>query len=386
MMSEHSGANGAQPPVLTLIHGGELYGPEPLGQQSVLCVGDTIARIGSVARQALETLDLPMAVIDATGCLVVPGLIDPHQHLIGAGGEQGFGSRTPELSVQEIACAGVTTVIGCLGTDTTTRHLTSLLAKAHQLEAQGITAWIYTGGFWLPPQTITGSVMDDLILIDRVIGVGEIAIADARSAEPTCDELARLVSQAIVGGSIGGKAGVAHFHVGGGTQRLSLLNALLDEHEIPPRQLYPTHISRSDELMNEAIALARRGAFVDLDTVDDDLPQRLGYYHAHGGDLRRLTISSDAHTPGGSPGKLFRNLVRVLRAGMLPPADVLALSTRNPATALGLHRKGRLAAGADADLLVLRADSLEVVHVLARGRQIVTDGPYVDQPPEKAGS
>lgn len=362
--------------MFTVIHNGDLYTPEPVGVQSVLIAGDKIAKIGAIDPQTLLVLDLPTTIIDATDCIIVPGFIDPHAHLIGAGGEQGFGSRMPELAVQEIVAAGVTTVVGCLGTDTTTRHLTALLAKARELAARGMTTYIYTGGFWVPPQTITGSIMDDLILINEVIGVGEVAIADARSSEPTRNDLAQLVSQAIVGGSVGGKSGVTHFHVGAGRKRLALLNALLDEHELPPRHLYPTHINRSDELMDEAITLAQRGAFVDIDTVDDDLPERLRYYQAHGGDLSKLTVSSDARTPGGHPGKLHKNFVQVLRENELPLGVVLALFTRNPAAALGLESKGRLAYGMDADLVVLHKKTLAIAHVIARGRQLINDGQF----------
>ena len=53
---------------------------------------------------------------------------------------------------------GVTTVVGCLGTDGMTRHLTSLLAKARGLEREGITAYMYTGSYEVPVQTITDSV------------------------------------------------------------------------------------------------------------------------------------------------------------------------------------------------------------------------------------
>ncbi len=360
--------------LLTLIHGGEVYAPEPIGAQSILLAGEQVLAIGPIDEAALSALGVPYSSVDAAGCIITPGLIDAHEHLIGAGGEQGWSSRTAEVALSELVLAGVTTVVGCLGTDTVSRNLPALLAKARQLEADGITTFIYTGGFWVPPQTLTSSVMDDLVIIDKVIGAGELAIADSRSPEPTRDALAQLVSQAIVGGSIGGKAGVIHFHVGSGERRLSLLHELLDKHDIPPRYLYPTHINRTLELMDDAIALARRGAYVDLDTVDDDLVIQLRRYRERGGDLRRLTVSSDAQTPGGSPAKLFRNVVAVVHELGMALEEALALVTTNPAAALQLERKGRLKVGLDADVLVLRRNTLEVVHVFARGRQMVVDG------------
>jgi beta-aspartyl-dipeptidase (metallo-type) len=363
--------------MLTLIHGGEVYTPEPIGVQSLLLAGSMILNVGPIERQALRSLHVPYTTIDASRCIVAPGLIDPHEHLIGAGGEEGFGSRMPEVSLHEIISSGITTVVGCLGTDVTTRHLSSLLAKVRQLEVEGITAYLYTGGYSIPPQALTTSVTNDITMIANVIGIGELAISDPRCSEPTVHELARLVSQGITGGMIGGKAGVTHFHVGPGKKRLALLNQLLEQHETPAQYLYPTHINRSEALMDEAIQLARRGAFVDIDTVDDDLHKWLGYYREHDGPLDQITISSDAHTAHGSPMKLYRSFVAQIRDHGWSLAEMLPLCTSNPAKVLQLKQKGSLQAGLDADVLIMRRDTLEVVHVFARGRQMVKDGEMV---------
>jgi beta-aspartyl-dipeptidase (metallo-type) len=168
-----------------------------------------------------------------------------------------------------------------MGTDTTTRHVASLHAKASQLWAEGITAYFYTGGFELPPRTLTGSVMDDLVLIDKVIGTGEIAISDPRWIDPLLDPLAHIVVQTVTGGKMAGKAGVVHFHTGPGQRRLGLLHELLDCYDLPPAAIYPTHINRSEALIDDAIALARRGGFVDMDTVEEDLPLRTRGEAAH---------------------------------------------------------------------------------------------------------
>jgi beta-aspartyl-dipeptidase (metallo-type) len=363
--------------MLTLIHGGEVYTPEPIGVQSILLAGSTILKIGAIDRRAVQALGVPCTLIDAAGCVVTPGLIDPHQHLIGAGGEEGYTSRLPEVSLHEIISAGITTVVGCLGTDMTTRHLSSLLAKVRQLEAEGITAYLYTGGYGFPPQSLTGTVTNDIVMIANVIGVGELAISDTRCSEPTSHELARLVSQSITGGMIGGKAGVTHFHIGPGKKRLSLLRTLVEEHETPVEYLYPTHINRSNELMDEAIKLAQRGAFVDIDTVDDDLAQWLGYYREHDGPLDRITVSSDAHTAGGSPAKLYKHLIGMVCDHGWTLAEALPLATSNTAQILKLKHKGRLEPTLDADVVVMRRQTLELVHVIAKGQVMVEDGQIV---------
>src|SRR5215203_4860725 len=151
--------------MFTLIENGDLYGPEPLGRQSLLMVGEEIARIGSVARTDLEAW-ADVDFIDAGGCLVLPGLIDPHEHILGGSGEKGFSSQTPEISLSEIATAGITTVVGCLGADTTMKTLPGLLAKVKGLKEEGLNAFMWSGGYNMPPSSITNSVRDDIMFID----------------------------------------------------------------------------------------------------------------------------------------------------------------------------------------------------------------------------
>jgi beta-aspartyl-dipeptidase (metallo-type) len=373
---------------VTLIENGAVYGPEYLGRPSLLLIGGTIAKIGAIDRAAVRGLPLDVTVVDATGCVVTPGLIDPHVHLIGGGGEAGWSSRTPELQLGDILSAGVTTVVGCLGTDGTTRHVTSLLAKARALEEEGISAYIYTGNYQIPTPTITGSVRDDVMIVDKVLGAGEIALADRRSAQPSLHEVAKLVAEASVGGLLSGKAGVTHFHIGSGKQRLALLHALIEEFELPPEALYATHITRGEALVDDAIALGHRGAFVDMDTADPGLGAWLRYYYDHGGAPGQLTISSDGNgslpqtdeqgritgVEVTSQRQLYQEFVASILEHGFGLEEMLPHLTSNTARALKLARKGSLQAEMDADILVLRKETLEIVHLFARGRQMVGDG------------
>lgn len=70
---------------LSLLHHGEVYTPQPQGQQALWLAGSQIVKVGTIDNLALEAVDLDLEVIDVTGCVVVPGFIDPHEHLIGAG-------------------------------------------------------------------------------------------------------------------------------------------------------------------------------------------------------------------------------------------------------------------------------------------------------------
>jgi beta-aspartyl-dipeptidase (metallo-type) len=354
-----------------------VYTPDAAGLQSLLLVGEQIAKVGTISSKKLAALEMEVEIIDAAGCFVVPGFIDPHAHIIGAGGEEGFASRMPEILMSQLVCAGITTVIGLLGTDTTTRNLSCLHAKASQLYAEGLTSYIYTGGFELPATTLTGTVIDDLVMIDKIIGTGEIAISDPRWLDPKLYDLAHVVFQTALGGKMGGKAGVTHFHSGPSETKLSLLHQLLDEYEIPPSSIYATHINRSEALIEDGIALAKRGAYVDMDTVEEDLGERMQYYLEHGGPAKQITVSSDAHTPKGSSRKLYEQFVECVNHYEMPLAQVLPFFTSNVATVLKLPKKGHLQSGNDADVLVLRRNTLEIVHLFARGRQLIKDGQLI---------
>lgn len=371
--------------MFTLIKNGDVYAPDHIGKTSVLLNGKTIMKIGEIDEEKLGAL-FDVEVVDASGMIVTPGIIDPHVHLIGGGGEGGFATRTPELQLGNVIKAGVTTVVGCLGTDGTTRHMTSLVAKARGLEEEGITAYVYTGNYHIPTPTITSSVKDDVILIDKVIGAGEIAISDSRSAQPSVHEVAKLAAEARIGGLLSKKAGVTHFHVGIGKERLKFLRTLIEDYEIPPANIYATHITRSRELVDEAIGLSHKGSYVDM-TADDDTAGWIGYFKENGGDMEHLTISSDGNgslpvfdDKGEMTGfgvatqeLLFRQVAEAVKERGIPLEEALSLVTVNTATALRLADKGRIGEGRDADLLVLDSDSLEIRHVFAKGQHMLKD-------------
>lgn len=382
--------------VLTIIEGAEVFAPEPLGTKNVLIAGGRIACIQS------EPFHLGLGaevvqVLDGRGKRLVPGFIDGHVHILGGGGEGGYASRTPEIMLSDITTGGVTTVVGCLGTDGTTRSMANLVAKARGLQAEGITTHIYTGSYQVPVTTLTGSVLDDLVLIDKVVGVGEIAVSDHRSSQPTFDELARIAAAARVGGMLSGKAGVVNIHMGDGARMLDLIERIVAETEIPAKHFIPTHVNRNGRLFAAATAYAKqdggKGRYIDLTTssVPDD-PGR-----ACGAALRRLleegvsvdSISFSSDGQGSLPvfneareyiglgiGKVDTLFAEVRKAVLdfgVPLQEALRVITTTPATYLRLTGKGVIQVGADADLVLLDG-GLGIQGVLALGQVMVADG------------
>jgi beta-aspartyl-dipeptidase (metallo-type) len=260
------------------------------------------------------------------------------------------------------------------------KTMPGLLGKVKALREEGLSAYCWSGGYNVPPTTITHSVRDDILFIDEVIGAGEIAISDERATDPDPRELAKVAHDAYVGGKLSKKAGLTHFHVGEGPRRMQCLRDLLDPtvFQVKPEWLYATHVERSEELMRDAIELAGAGVSVDVDVVEGGLVKWLRYYLDHGGDPSCITASSDAGKT--SPKKLYEEVCgAVVRRG-LPLELMLTLVTSNPARILKLEQKGELAAGKDADVVVMTRGSLDIVHVLARGRRVVADGTLCARP------
>lgn len=371
--------------MLTLIKNADLYAPAHLGLGEVLIEGD---KIGMVGRRLGIPEDLPgLTVVDAQGRKLVPGFIDLHVHVTGGGGEDGFSSRAPESRLTDFTTAGVTTVLGLLGTDGIARSLETLYAKVCGLREEGLSAWMLTGSYGYPSATLTGSVERDLVLIDRCMGA-KIAISDHRSSELTYEELLRLATQVRRGAMLGKKAGVLTIHMGDGRENLDKLFRAAGQSEVPLNTFLPTHVGRNPDVLDDATEWLRHGGQADF-TAGETAPggtARMMVNAIHqGADPGRMTLSSDAfgsqprfdeagncvglcYTTSHVLGKELRNLV--FQEG-LPLEEALGFLTANPARVLRLEgRKGAIAPGADADVLLLE-DDLSIDSVYAMGRAMI---------------
>ena len=380
---------------MLLIRNADVYAPRPLGVQSLLLGGGKVLWMGPPR----ELTELPAALraateaIDLGGARLIPGLIDGHVHVTGGGGEAGFKTRVPPVPPSPLTHSGVTTVVGLLGTDDTARGPGELLATVYALREEGLNAWGYAGGYHVPPATLTGTVRGDLVFIEALVGIGEVAISDHRSSQPTLDELLRLAADAHVAGLMTGKAGIVHLHLGDGPRGLELVRQALKDSELPPRVWNPTHVNRRRALFDEAIALARCGCTVDVTAFpvaagEDAYPasEALLRYAASGAPPEHITVSSDAggclpcfdaegrvsRMTVGLAGALLEALREVTARGM-PLAQALPAFTSNPAQLLRLAGKGTIAAGADADLVALDATGAART-VIIRGELHLRDG------------
>ena len=378
--------------MLKLLKNADVYAPEHIGKRDILITAD---KIGYIKERIDIGSTVEIDIIDVDGKILVPGFIDSHVHIVGGGGEGGYKTRTPEIMLTDITSGGVTTVVGCLGTDETTRTLTSLIAKARGLEEEGISSYILTGSYHIPVRTITGSIQDDIMLIDKIIGVGEIALSDHRSSQPTVEEIKKIAAASRVGGILSGKAGIVNIHIGDGPGKLHILEEIVDNSEIPITQFIPTHIGRNMDLFEASITYAKRGGLIDLTTstgknfsVDANIKssKALRALLDTGVPIERISFSSDGQgslplfdekgefigLDIGRVTSLFDEVRDAVIEEKIPLDIALNVITSNPARNLKLNGKGSIQVGKDADMVIL-GDDLDIVTVIAKGNLMIKD-------------
>lgn len=380
--------------MIKLIKNAEVYAPEHLGVKDVLLVDDKIAAIDDNISISSGSY-LKVTEIEANGKKLVPGFIDSHVHLLGGGGEGGFATRTPEATLTGLTTAGVTTVVGCLGTDGVARDLISLLAKAKGLEEEGITTYIYAGSYRLPLKTITGEIMKDIMVVDKIIGIGEVAISDHRSSQPAFEEFLRAVSDARVAGMLSGKAGIINIHLGDGKRKIDMIRRAVNETEIPITQFLPTHVNRSPELFEECVSYAKDGGYIDFTGSEDPdfweetdgevrFSKGLKRLLDEGVNINNYTLSSDGQGSlpifnekkefvGIGVGKstcLIKAIKECVFREDIPLETALRAITSNPAKILKLTKKGKIKVNMDADLCLLD-ENIDVDTVIAKGKIMV---------------
>ena len=380
---------------MKLIKNAGIYAPEYIGEKDVLLAGGKICIIGG-------NLTVPdswdVEIIDGSGMLLLPGFIDSHVHVLGGGGEGGFANRTPEATLSGLTKYGITTVVGCLGTDGYGRDIDSLIAKIKGLREQGISAYAYTGSYQVPVRTLTGSITRDIMMVEEIIGTGEIAISDHRSSQPTYEEFLRLCADTRLGGILSGKAGVINIHLGDSPRKMDMILRAIKETEIPSTQFLPTHVNRNAALFEEAVEYAKLGGTVDFtgnedidywETVCDEVRVSRGIKRMleEGVSDDLFTISSDGQgsLPLFSPegkflgmgmGKsscLLKEVKECVEKESIPPETAIKAITSNPARVLCLEGKGHIREGYDADLCLLTKD-FSIHTIIAMGKTMVKEG------------
>ena len=372
--------------MLKILKNVELYAPNYLGKKNVLIANDRIEKIVEG-----DTFFPNVAEEDFNGKMAVPGFIDGHVHVIGGGGEGGFTSRIPEIESTKLLKCGVTSVIGLLGTDSVTRSLISLFAKIKALREEGMNAYMVTGSYTYPIKTVTGSVEKDIVLLDPVIGVGEVAISDHRSSAIRVEEIRRLALEAHVASMLSGKSGKIICHIGASKRKLSPLFEAVEDDEIEITSFLPTHVNRSYDLLKDAAQWIRMGGFVDLTACTSNsrsvcVENAVRYLLKNGGDIDHVLVSSDAQ--GSLPtfdkdgnfvsmgisncSVLLESFKNCVRDGM-KVENALKPFTVNVSNFFGLKSVGKLREEKRADLIFLNPATLKMSSIMVNGKLLKWD-------------
>lgn len=374
--------------MLTLIKNTHLYTPEYCGVKDLLLCGEKLVAIG----EHLNVTGMQTQEIDAQGLNCMPGLIDQHVHIIGGGGQTGYFSLAPEISLSTLIKCGTTTVVGLLGTDGFVKSLPQLYAKTKALCQDGISAYMLTGFYGLPTPTITSSIAEDMIYLDKCIGC-KIAMSDDRSSHPTKLELLRIIQQVRLGGFTSAKGGVMHVHLGALPSKIDLLLEIAKEFPSLISYISPTHMGRTHDLFLQAIEFAKLGGMVDISTggtkyTDPHLTVMEGL--ERGININQMTFSSDGNAgvrrKNSETGEdtykkapLHKNLeqvVALIKEDGMSPSEAFKLITVNPAKNMKLKSKGRIAEELDADF-TLFDDQWQLQEVWARGTRMMHEGTVI---------
>ena len=361
-----------------LVKNVKLFDPQPMGKVDILVTNDRVAAVGNDLHPQIPGL----TVIDGTGKTAVPGFIDQHVHVTGGGGEGGFNSRTPELMLSTVIKAGVTTLVGLLGTDSYTKSVENVLAKTKEFNADGITAYCLTGAYVYPPVTVTGSVSKDIVYIKEILGC-KLAISDHRCSRPTKEELIRLASDIRMAALVSGKPGILHIHLGGCGRQLEDIIEIVEEAYLPIKHFRPTHLDCNPKAALRFMELGGWADFTAEPSKTDelyDVIQKAGIEH--------LTVSSDSN--GSIPvwNEARDQVVAVKVGGMdplyeiirnlvvdfnVPMETAIQLITSNVARALELYpAKGTVRPGSHADMVLLD-ENLHIDTVMAMGKLMMKD-------------
>ena len=369
-----------------LIKNARVFAPKDLGVVDVLMANERILAVGKDLAPNLPDLQ----TIEAGGMIMTPGFFDQHIHVTGGGGEGGPATRTPELVLSELVACGTTDVVGVSGTDYTTRSIPNLLAKVRTLQAEGVSAWMYTSNYRCPPTLLTDSICNDLFFIPEVLGV-KIALGDHRSSFPDVQTVLSMLADIRVGAMLAGKIGFLHIHNGNIPGAFAMYEEIVSR-GFPVKHIRPTHCGRIRHVFDSAVQFALKGGWIDITTgascCFDHPAQAVVEAIAAGVDPTHITLSTDGHGSvprfndkgemvGLGVGSIMCNIETVQELARRHDLTTALLPmTRTVAEALTLEGKGVIEVGADADLLILNAEH-EITDVFMGGVQCMRAGEVI---------
>ena len=418
------GANVRELSTVTRIEGGLVFTGERFHAADVVIGGETFSAVVATSGVASNSASDP-ATIDATGCYVIPGLVDIHFHgCKGADLCDGTPEALATIAAYE-ASRGVTAICPASMTfpfETLAQAFGAAAAFAGD-EADGMAALVgvnMEGPYISPekvgaqnPAFVRGASVEEFDRLQEIAG-GLVRLVDVAPEEPGNLEFIGQIAGAAAenGGTAGGEPGDAAAArrgatTTGGRPRVSiahtcadyacaaeafergarhmthLFNAMPGLHHRKPGPIAAA-AERDDvtvELICDGIHVHPAMARLAFDLFGRDRVCLIsdtmracglddGTYDLGGQDVTvrgpRATLADG--TLAGSVSDLMRCLVCAVQEMEIPLEDAVRAATINPARAIGIDaERGSIARGKIADAVVLGPD-LEVRRVVVRGK------------------
>lgn len=311
-------------------------------------------RVAALPADASPVIDGGTTVIDADGCHVAPGFVDAHSHL------DVF--QTYEGAYHYSLAGGTTSVVS------ETISYASGLGHAGVRLLLEATADLPVSVFpTVPPvwhtdtfepmraDTDAATAFENLLAHDRIAGTGEIAwvhVVGRDSPTESLFERARGEGKPIAGHG----AGVS------GEKLAAFATVVDDDHEAISAEGFRERVEHGLH------AIGRGGSIRDDLGALAEASEDLG--------VAELSLSTDGMWPPDllEAGHMDEMIRAVIDDGV-PPVDAIRMATVNPARHFGLDRRGSLAPGSFADVVVLSdLESVAVRDVVADGEVVVRDG------------
>ena len=296
------------------------------------------------------------------------------------------------FTFEEIAEAGVTTLVGVLGTDGYARRIEDVLVKCMALREQGFDCYFLTGSYTFPITTMRGSVAEDIIFNEYCLGTGEVAHCDHRGSLMRYEEFTRLAADTRNGARLAGLKGVRNIHLGNYPDPADFFIRACEEDITFRPLIVPTHVTRKYEVFESCLKFLEYGGQIDITAGSDSNPSQKSCGSVDGleiiyrkyGTLDRVSMTSDGNGSApvwdelgnmigmgkGSCKVLLSDLKKAAQRGVIPFEEILRTMTTTPAAIYGLKNSaGAIAENGTANFAVLD-ENLDLDQTILNGKTV----------------